>query len=225
MKQKLTTVMGEGSAGKPNVRAWAEIAAGPCAPRSLITDADFGGVRSGGTQRRGAARGKSFVSAVATTLDCKLRHVRMCILNGFRKADIAKLARSSFGAGANDVNDRLTWWQAPAKAGLRPIPDGRRQRQEGSAVGVLQLGEHYPRQHQVGVRAHLPPGQPEASRALLRQLRLALYPPLQTEPYDIVADVGRVASQAAAVSAYLPLVIETDNKGLICNKLNKREAS
>ncbi len=62
------------------------------------------------------------MAAVETSLDRQPRRLKLHVVKGFRKAGIAKLARSSFAAGSNVVSDGLTCWQAVAKAGCAHFP-------------------------------------------------------------------------------------------------------
>jgi hypothetical protein len=111
MKQKLMSAMEERDVGKPKMSG-----------RIELDDAYLGGVRSGGKRGRGAAGKTPFVAVVETSLDRKPKRLRLQVVKGFRKAEITKLAQSSFAAGANVVSDRLTCWQAVAKAGCDHFP-------------------------------------------------------------------------------------------------------
>ena len=111
MKQKLMTAMEERDAGKPKMSGRVE-----------LDDAYLGGVRSGGKRGRGAAGKTPFVAAVETSLDRKPRRLKLHVVKGFRKAEIAKLAQSSFAAGTNVVSDGLSCWQTVTKAGCDHFP-------------------------------------------------------------------------------------------------------
>jgi transposase-like protein len=111
MKQKLVTAMEERDAGKPKLSGRVE-----------MDDAYLGGVRSGGKRGRGAAGKTPFVAAVETTLDRKPRRLKLHVVKGFRKAEITKLAQSSFAAGTNVVSDGLSCWQTVTKAGCGHFP-------------------------------------------------------------------------------------------------------
>ncbi len=80
--------------------------------RVEFDDAYLGGVRSGGKLERRAAGKRPCVAAVETSLDRKPRRLKLLMINGLRKAEIAKLAQPSFAAGSNVVSERLTCWQA-----------------------------------------------------------------------------------------------------------------
>jgi hypothetical protein len=134
MKQKLMSAMAERDAGKPKMSG-----------RIELDDAYLGGARSGGKRGRGAAGKTPFVAAVETTLDRKPRRLKLQVVKGFRKTEVTKLAQSSFAAGSNVVSDGLRCWQAVGKAGCDHFPMTTGWREEGSAVAVVQLGEHHPR--------------------------------------------------------------------------------
>ena len=70
----------------------------------------------------GAAGKTPFVAAVETTHDRQPRRLRLQVVKGFRKAEITKLAQSSFAAGSNVVSDGLRCWQAVGKAGCDHFP-------------------------------------------------------------------------------------------------------
>lgn len=111
MKQKLMSAMAERDAGKPKMSGRVE-----------IDDAYLGGVRSGGKRGRGAAGKTPFVAAVETSLDRKPRCLKLQVVKGFSKAEIAKLAQSSFAAGTNVVSDGLSCWRTVTKAGCDHFP-------------------------------------------------------------------------------------------------------
>jgi hypothetical protein len=111
MKQKLMSAMAERDAGKPKMSGRVE-----------LDDAFLGGVRSGGKRGRGAAGKTPFVAAVETSLDRKPRRLKLLVVKGFRKAEIAKLARSSFATGTNIVSDGLSCWRSVEAAGCDHFP-------------------------------------------------------------------------------------------------------
>ena len=82
MKQKLMTAMVERDAGKPKMSGRVE-----------LDDAYLGGLRSGGKRGRGAAGKTPFVAAVETSLDRQPKRLKLQVVKGFRKAEIAKLAQ------------------------------------------------------------------------------------------------------------------------------------
>ena len=62
------------------------------------------------------------MAAVETSLDRKPRRLKLQVVKGFRKAEITKLAQSSFAAGTNVVSDGLSCWQTVTKAGCDHFP-------------------------------------------------------------------------------------------------------
>jgi hypothetical protein len=115
MKQKLMSAMDERDVGKPKFSG-----------RGELDDACVGWVRSRGKRGRGAARKTPFVvAAVETSLVRHPKRLKLQVVKGFRKGDVAKLAQSSFAAGTNVVSDGLSWWQAVTTACAHfPIPTG-----------------------------------------------------------------------------------------------------
>jgi hypothetical protein len=90
--------------------------------RLKVDDAYLGGVRSGGKRGRGAAGKTLFVAAVETTLDRQPKRLKLHVVEGFRKAEIARLAQSSFAPGSNVVSDGLSCWRSVASAGCDHFP-------------------------------------------------------------------------------------------------------
>ena len=131
IKHKLMAAMAAREAEKPRL-----------AGRIEIDDAYLGGQRPGGKRGRGAAGKTPFVAAVETTAERKPRRLRLTVVKGFRKKEIAKLAKRDFAAGSNVVSDGLSCWTAVERGRLRPLPDGHRQRPAGRQVGALHLGQH-----------------------------------------------------------------------------------
>jgi hypothetical protein len=85
MKQKLMMAMVERDAGKPKMSGRVE-----------LDDAYLGGVRrSGGKRGRGAVGKTPFVAVVETTHDRQPKRLKLQVVKGFRKAEIAKLAQST----------------------------------------------------------------------------------------------------------------------------------
>ena len=111
MKQKLMTAMVERDAGKPKMSGRVE-----------LDDAYLGGLRSGGKRGRGAAGKTPFVAAVETSLDRQPKRLKLQVVKGFRKAEIAKLAQSSFAVGTNVVSDGLSCWRTVTRAGCDHFP-------------------------------------------------------------------------------------------------------
>ena len=90
--------------------------------RVEIDDAYLGGERSGGKRGRGAAGKTPIVAAVETTAERKPRRLKLTVVKGFRKKEIAKLATRDLAPGSNVVSDGLSCWPAVAKAGCCPFP-------------------------------------------------------------------------------------------------------
>ena len=78
--------------------------------------------RSGGKRGRGAAGKTPFVAAVETTAERKPRRLRLTVVKGFRKKEIATLAKRDFAAGSNVVSDGLSCWTAVGEAGCDHFP-------------------------------------------------------------------------------------------------------
>ena len=154
--------------------------------RVEVDDAYLGGQRAGGKRGRGAAGKTPFVAAVETTAERKPRRLRLTVVKGFRKKEIATLAKRDFAAGSNVVTDGLSCWTAVSEAAATTSPwsPARGQTRPSGCRSPLPsrpsppLGQHGLGQHQDGARRHLPSRQPQARPALPDQLRLALQPPL-----------------------------------------------
>ena len=111
MKQKLMAAMAQRDAGKPRLPGRVE-----------VDDAYLGGARPGGKRGRGAAGKTPFVAAVETTAERKPRRLRLTVVKGFRKKEIAALAKRDFAAGSNIVTDGLSCWTAVEQAGCDHFP-------------------------------------------------------------------------------------------------------
>ena len=105
LKQKLMQAMLLREATKPKFDGRVE-----------IDDAYLGGQRSG-KRGRGAAGKTPFVAAVETTADKKPRRLRLKVVKGFRKQEIAKLAKANIAAGTKVESDALSCWSAVTEAG------------------------------------------------------------------------------------------------------------
>ena len=77
MKQKLMSAIEERDAGKPKMSGRVE-----------LDDAYLGGVRKAASGARAAGK-TPFVAAVETSLDRKPRRLKLHVVKGFRKAEIA----------------------------------------------------------------------------------------------------------------------------------------
>src|SRR5687767_8868641 len=111
MKHKLMRAMAEREAQKPKLQGRVE-----------IDDAYLGGERSGGKRGRGAAGKTPIVAAVETTAERKPRRLKLTVVKGFRKKEIAKLAKRDLAPGSNVVSDGLSCWPAVANAGCCHFP-------------------------------------------------------------------------------------------------------
>ena len=111
LKHKLMRAMAEREAQKPKLEGRVE-----------IDDAYLGGERSGGKRGRDAAGKTPIVAAVETTAERKPRRLKLTVVKGFRKKEIAKLAKRDFTPGSNVVSDGLSCWPAVEKAGCCHSP-------------------------------------------------------------------------------------------------------
>ena len=110
MKQKIMQVMQEREATRP------------LQGRVELDDAYLGGARSGGKRGRGAAGKTPLVAAVETTAERRPKKLKLLPVKGFRKKEVAKLARQHLQPGSNVVSDALSCWTAVAGAGCRHFP-------------------------------------------------------------------------------------------------------
>ena len=111
IKHKLMAAMAAREAEKPKL-----------AGRVEMDDAYLGGERAGGKRGRGAAGKTPFVAAVETTAERKPRRLRLTVVKGFRKKEIATLAKRDLAAGSNVVSDGLSCWTAVGEAGCDHFP-------------------------------------------------------------------------------------------------------
>jgi hypothetical protein len=111
VKHKLMAAMQACEAAKPRL-----------AGRVEVDDAYLGGERSGGKRGRGAAGTTPFVAAVETTAERKPRRLKLTVVRGFRKKEIAALAKRDLAAGSNVVSDGLSCWAAVEAAGCTHFP-------------------------------------------------------------------------------------------------------
>ena len=201
IKHKLMAAMAAREAEKPKL-----------AGRVEMDDAYLGGQRAGGKRGRGAAGKTPFVAAVETTAERKPRRLRLTVVKGFRKKEIATLAKRDLAAGSNVVSDGLSCWTAVGEAGCDHFPDGHRLGAERGQVGPLYLGQHRARQHQDGARRHLPSRQRQARPALPDQLRLALQPPLPARYPDRTSGLRLRADSTPSVPGHHHRMSNTDNQ-------------
>ena len=114
---------------------------------------------------RGAAGKTPFVAAVETTAERKPRRLRLTVVKGFRKKEIATLAKRDFAAGSNVVSDGLSCWTAVEAAGCTHFPMTTGSGPQAAKLGALHLGQHRAGQHQDGARRHLPSRQRRSTRS------------------------------------------------------------
>ena len=82
-----------------------------------MDDAYWGGERSGGKHGRGAAGKTPFVAAVQTTDEGHPVRVKLTVVKGFRKPEIASWASQHLQQGSRVVSDGLACFNAVAEAG------------------------------------------------------------------------------------------------------------
>ncbi len=87
--------------------------------RVEIDEAYLGRERSG-KRGRGAAGKTPFVAAVETTADKKPRLLRLKVVNGFGKQEVAKLVKADIAPGTKVESDALSCWTAVTEAGCEP---------------------------------------------------------------------------------------------------------
>src|SRR3954451_22989002 len=92
-KHELMRAMAAREAGKPKL-----------AGRVEVDDAHLGGERAGGERGRGAAGKTPFVAAVETTAERRPKRLRLTVVRGFRKREVAKPAKRDFAPGSNVVS-------------------------------------------------------------------------------------------------------------------------
>ena len=109
MKHKLMQVMLQREARKP------------LEGRIELDDAYLGGERRG--KRGRGAKGKTpLVVAVETTAERRPKKLKLLTVTGFRKREVAKLAREHLLPGSNVLSDGLTCWTAVVGAGCKHFP-------------------------------------------------------------------------------------------------------
>lgn len=105
IKHKLMQVMMERDAGKR------------LKGRIEMDDAYLGGARSGGKRGRGSPGKTPIVAAVETTPEGKPIRLKLRRVNGFRRSEIARLAKNGFDPGSSVVSDGLRCFAAVTEAG------------------------------------------------------------------------------------------------------------
>jgi hypothetical protein len=145
--------------------------------RVEMDDAYLGGHRPG-KRGRGAAGKQPFVAAVSTSDERSPRKIKLLPVKGFRKREDQEARRRAPGLDRPGPHRRAQLLDRHGRGRAGAQGDGDRERQAGGHVVAVQVGQHHARQRQGGDHRHLPADQPEARRALPRQLRLALQSPL-----------------------------------------------
>jgi transposase-like protein len=94
--------------------------------RIELDDAYLGGERAGGKRGRGSAGKTPIVAAVETTPDGKPIRLKLRRVKGFRRSEIAGLAKRNFAPASNVVSDGLRCFKGVADAGCthQPIVTG-----------------------------------------------------------------------------------------------------
>ena len=88
---------------------------------------------------------RRFVAAVETTEDKKPRRLRLKVVKGFRKREIAKLAKADIATGTKVESDGLSCWSALTEAGCEHSSIKTGSGQKGRKPGALQMGQHHAR--------------------------------------------------------------------------------
>ena len=162
--------------------------------RVEMDDAYLGGVRSGGKRGRGAAGKTPFVAAVSTSPEGRPRKVKLVPVKGFRKREIARGAKHWRGG----CDGRPGLLERTRRGRLQPSGNPHRLGTQGGPRGVIQMGQYGARQHQVRGHRDLSQARPRSHRALPRQFRLALQPPLSTPDDD---PAGKVMMETTCSTA------------------------
>ncbi len=98
----------------------------PLTGRVEMDDAYLGGRRSGAKRGRGAPGKTPFVAAVQTTAEGQPVRIKLRRVKGFRKAEIAKMAKRDLSPGTSVFSDGLNCFTAVTAQGCahHPIPTG-----------------------------------------------------------------------------------------------------
>ena len=105
IKHKLMQVMMERDAGKR------------LKGRIEMDDAYLGGERSGGKRGRGSASKTPIVAAVETTSEGKPIRIKLRRVSGFRRSEIARLAKDNFDPDSSVISDGLRCFAGVTEAG------------------------------------------------------------------------------------------------------------
>ena len=117
----------------------------PLTGRVEMDDAYLGGRRSGAKRGRGAPGKTPFVAAVQTTAEGQPVRIKLRRVKGFRKSEIAKMAKRDLSRG-DRFQRRAQLLHRRHHAGLCASSDIHRLRTRGRRRARLQMGQHHPRQ-------------------------------------------------------------------------------
>ena len=151
------------------------------------------------------------------------------MVKGFRKKEIATLARRDLAAGSNVVSDGLRCWRVVTAAGCDHFPMN-----TGSGPNAAKwipftpapslpalasrsepqgrLGQHRARQHQDRARGHVPSRQRQARPALPLRLRLALQPRLPAGYPDRALGLRLCTNRTAPIPGHHRRMSDSDNQ-------------
>src|SRR5205085_6674328 len=123
--------------------------------RIEVDDAYLGGERNGGKRGRGSPGKTPIVAAVETTPEGKPSRLKLRRVKGFRRAEIATLAKRNFDPASTIVSDGLRCFAGVGNAGCvhQPIITvaGRK-----AALAPAFKFKHHPGEHQECHHRHLP---------------------------------------------------------------------
>jgi DNA-directed RNA polymerase subunit RPC12/RpoP len=197
VKHKLMAAMAAREALKPKLQGRVE-----------VDDAYLGGQRAGSKRGRGAAGKTPFVATVETTAERKPRRLRLTVVKGFRKKEIATLAKRDLAPGSNVVTDGLSCWTAVEQAGCSHFPMVTGSGPRASRWVPFTPGSTRP---WATSRPRLP-APTQARAALPDQLRLALQPTLPAGHPDRASGLCLRAHGAAPVPTHHRRMSEKDNQ-------------
>ena len=123
--------------------------------RIEVDDAYLGGERNGGKRGRGSPGKTPIVAAVETTPEGKPSRLKLRRVKGFRRAEIATLAKRNFDPASTIVSDGLRCFAGVGNAGCvhQPIITGAGRK---AALAPAFKFKHHPGEHQECHHRHLP---------------------------------------------------------------------
>ena len=154
----------------------------PLTGRVEMDDAYLGGVRSGGKRGRGgqdALRGGGLDQSRGAPAQAEAGAGQ-----GLPQARDSAWRQALAGPRSGGCDGRPGLLERTRRDRLQPSGDPHRVGPTGGPHGAVQMGEHDARQHQVRDHRDLSQARPRSRRALPRQFRLALQPPLSTPDDD-----------------------------------------